>query len=207
MTKPNTAKPEMAKPLLVLFVIKIGLYLSTASLVIFHPGIAVPFDRTGILLWFVIIPLEMIVAFLPAPAGKMRWKLLIALGLMLIVLAVNGGLGYETLLIMGAGVISFILNYLLFYQSRFGKLSALEPFFLAWITLRLLAFSRSGEEAAGLSAAITPFILVWAPIVFLLQSAVVFLCLNPPGIKGIKKEAVSGLLACLLAVIALAVIL
>ena len=87
-----------------------------------------------------------------------------------------------------AGVVSFVLTFLLFHYPRWGKLSALEPFFLIWVCLRLLALSRSGEEIAGESAALTQFLLVWSAVVFLLHGVVVYFCLFPQSKRGAWKE-------------------
>ena len=197
----------MKKSSYILFFVKLFFYLSTALLVYFHPGISIRFDRLGILLWFVIIPLEGLIAFLPAPKGKFRYKLLTALLLLVVTTVINGSFGVEFLILSLAGTVSFILNFLLFHYPRWGKLAFLEPFFVAWVSLRLLIFSRSGEEAAGISLEITQFILVWAITAFLFQCAAVYLILNPKSIKGIKKEGTAGFLAGLGAIILFVLVL
>ena len=186
---------KLKKSITVLFVVRLLFYLSVTGLVAMHPGIIVSYDRIGIFLWFVIIPLETIIAFIPAPGGKLWAKLILAFFPLVMIPFWVGGFGYETKLLMGAGALSFVLSFLLFYYPRWGKLSVLEPFFLAAVCLRLLNFSRAGEDAAGISMEITPFILVWTLIVFLFHSAIIYFCLHPNSISGIRKEGGIGFLA------------
>jgi hypothetical protein len=179
---------------IVLFLLRLFLYFSVTALILVHPGISVSFDRIGYLQWFVIIPLEALIAFLPARLlskkdNVMRNRFILIL-LTLIPLSISaGGFGSGALQVFFAGLVSFILTYLLFHHPRWAKLSLLEPFFLAWVCLRLLALSRSGEDIAGQSMALTQFILVWTAAVFLLHSAVVYFCLYPHSRKSSWKEA------------------
>jgi hypothetical protein len=173
---------------IVLFVLRLFLYFSVTALILVHPGISVSFDRIGYLQWFVIIPLEALIAFLPASFlsrkdRSMRNRLILIL-LSLIPLSIfAGGFSLDALQVFAAGLVSFILTYFLFHYPRWAKLSLLEPFFLAWVCLRLLALSRSGEDIAGQSMALTQFILGWTAAVFLLHRAVVYLCLYPKSRK------------------------
>jgi transglutaminase-like putative cysteine protease len=186
----------MKKPSAFLFTLRLFFYLSVAALVLFHPGIVVSYDRTGLVQWFFVVPLGALIAFLPAPRGKLRFKLSLALVPLCILSVWAGGLSSAALPIFLAGAISFVLTLLLFRYPRWGKLSALEPFFLAWVCFRLLVFSRSGEDAAGESMGLTQFILVWTGLVFLFHSALVYFCLYPASSGGAKKEGfVFGLAA------------
>jgi transglutaminase-like putative cysteine protease len=179
---------------IVLFLLRLFLYFSVTALILIHPGISVSFDRIGYLQWFVVIPLEALIAFLPARLlskknNAMRNRYFLIL-LTLIPLSISaGGFSLIALQIFFAGLVSFILTYFLFHHPRLAKLSLLEPFFLAWVCLRLLALSRSGEDIAGQSVALTQFILVWTAAVFLLHSAVVYFCLYPHSRKSTWKEA------------------
>ena len=95
-----------------------------------------------------------------------------------------------TLSIFSIGLLAFTLSFLLFHHPRFGKLSFFEPFFLAYVCLRLLAFSRSTEEIAEISSSLTQFLMAYTVVVFLLSSCIVYICLFPLSIQKIKKEAV-----------------
>jgi hypothetical protein len=189
----------------VLFLLRLFLYFSVTALILIHPGISVSFDRIGYLQWFVVIPLEALIAFLPARLlskknNAMRNRYFLIL-LTLIPLSISaGGFSLIALQIFFAGLASFILTYFLFHHPRWAKLSLLEPFFLAWVCLRLLALSRSGEDIAGQSMALTQFILVWTAAVFLLHSAVVYFCLYPHSRKSSWKEAAVFLPAAVAAV-------
>jgi len=189
----------------VLFLLRLFLYFSVTALILVHPGISVSFDRIGYLQWFVIIPLEALIAFLPASllskkdnAMRNRYVLILLTLIPLSIFAT--GFSLSALRVFAAGLVSFILTYFLFHHPRWAKLSILEPFFLAWVCMRLLALSRSGEDIAGQSMALTQFILVWTAAVFLLHSAVVYFCLYPQSRKRSWKEAAVFLPAAVAAV-------
>jgi hypothetical protein len=182
-------------PSVLLFILRLFFYLATAVLVAVHPGIPVSYDRPGLIRWFLIIPLEALIAFLPAPAGRSRFKAVLALVPLGALSLWAGGLGPGALGPFFAGLLSFGLSLLLFRYPRWGKLSWAEPFCLAWVCLRLLAFSRSGEDAAGQSLGLTQFILVWTAAVFLFYSVTVYFCLYPPSRGGAWKEALTAGLA------------
>jgi hypothetical protein len=162
-----------------LFILRFFFYFVTALLPVLHPGISISYDRSGLVQWFLIIPYEMLIAFLPAPRASVFRKGTLAILPLFFLSVYAGGAGPGAAAPFVIGLLSFTLTLLLFRYPRWGKASVLEPFFLAWICLRLLAYSRSGEEAAGQGVGLTPIILAWTAVVFLLHSAVVFFCLYP----------------------------
>ncbi|MDR2953047.1 MAG: transglutaminase-like domain-containing protein [Treponema sp.] len=188
----------MKKPSAALFTLRLFFYLSVAALVLVHPGITVSYDKAGLIQWFLIIPFECVIAFLPSPGGKALNKFLFAFLPLCVLSFWAGGLSAAALPPFLAGAAGFFLTLLLFHYPRWGRLSALEPFFLAWICFKLLVFSRSGEDAAWASSGLTQFILIWTAAVFLFHSAVVYFCLFPNSSPGASGEAavvilVSGL--------------
>jgi hypothetical protein len=191
----------------VLFWLRLFLYLSVPALILLHPGIAVTFDRISFTQWFIIIPLMAFIAFVSPPKFTLKERCLVAGVSLILIAAWAGWFGFGTLQLFLAGVISFTLTYLLFNYPRWAKPAALEPFFLAWVCLRLLSLSRSGEDIAGLSASLTQFIFVWTAAVFLLHSFVIYLCLFPKSSGGAVKEgalfalAAAGLLVLVLVVL------
>jgi hypothetical protein len=185
----------MKKPSVALFILRLFFYLSVAALVLVHPGITVSYDRSGLILWFVIIPLESVAAFLPAPGGKMTNKFIGALIRLFILSIWACGLSVAALTPFFIGAACFILTLLLFHYPRWGKLSALEPFFFAWICFKLLVFSRSSEDAAWASSGLTQFILIWTAVVFIFHGAVVYFCLYPNSSPGASGEAAIAILA------------
>ena len=197
----------MKKQAVFLFCIRLFFYFSVTALILVHPGITVSFDSTGYLLWFGIIPVEALIAFLPAPKKSFRNKCILAVIPLLVLSLYAGGFSVVALQLILAGALSFSLTFLLFYHPRWAKISALEPFFLAFVLLRLLAFSRSGEDAAGQSMAVTQFIFIWTAVVFLFHSAVVYLCLYPHSRGSAKKEGVIFFLAAAAALFAVLAVL
>jgi len=180
----------MNNRLKVLFALRLFFYYSVIVLILLHPGISVSFDRIGVLQWFVIIPLEALLAFLPARAGKLRNKFIYAAVSLIVLSVIAGGFGPGAFKPFFTGLVSFILTFLLFHYPRWAKIAALEPFFLAWICLRLLALSRSGEDIAGQTITLTQFILVWTGVVFLFHNVVVYLCLFPQSSVKAWKEGI-----------------
>jgi len=182
----------MSKSSIILFSIRLLLYFSVIILIFIHPGVAVSFDRIGIIQWFIIIPAMIIIAFIPESHFKMRFKRIASLALILILSLVAGVSVFGAIQFLAAGFISFMLTSLLFNRpplyAKFAKITILEPFFLAWVCLRLLSLSRSGEDIAGQSFALTQFILVWTAVVFLLHCVVIYLCLYPKSQAKILNE-------------------
>ena len=178
----------MKKSRVVLFWLRLSLYFSVTALILIHPGIAVTFDRISFTQWFIIIPVQAFIAFISTPKLTFKTRCVIAGVSLLLISAWAGWFGLGTFQLLLAGVVSFTLTYLLFNYPRWAKLAALEPFFLAWVCLRLLALSRSGEDVAGQSAALTQFIFVWTAVVFLFHSVVIYLCLFPKSTGGAVKE-------------------
>ncbi|MCL2440376.1 MAG: transglutaminase-like domain-containing protein [Treponema sp.] len=137
----------MKNSLVILFGLRLFLYFSVITLIFIHPGIAVSFDKTGMVLWLLIIPALAAITFFHSSLKKL-WI----------------------------------------------KIAALEPFFLAWVCLRLLSLSRSGEEIAEQNIMLTQFIFIWTAVVFLLHSAVIYLCIFPNSRIKIWKEGTAFLL-------------
>jgi len=197
----------MKKSSVFLFILRLFFYLSVTALILLHPGITISFDRPGVLQWLVIIPLQALIAFLPMRALSLRKRCIVAAIFLLPLSIAAGGFGPGALPPLFAGLISFTLTFLLFHHPRWAKPAVLEPFLLAWVCLRLLALSRSGEDIAGQSLALTQFILVWTGAIFLLHSVVVYFCLYPKSSGGAGKEGMLFLLGAATALIVVLVIL
>jgi len=201
----------MKKSLIILFSLRLFFYFSVIALILVHPGITVTFDRIGIIQWFLIIPLMAVLAFIPELRIKHNVRLILASVLLFLLSTMAGGFNINALEPLAAGLISFVFTYLLFNSkpifSRFAKVAVLEPFFLAWVCLRLLALSRSGEDIAGQSIALTQFILVWTAVVFLVHNLIIYLCLYPNSRVKIWKEGFAfALIAGAVLVLVLAVL-
>ncbi len=173
----------MKKSSTFLFCLRLFFYYSVIALILIHPGVTVSFDNIGIIQWFLIIPLMAVLAFIPEQKIKHRTRVILSFSLLFLLSIMAGGFNVNALAPLAAGFISFALTYLLFNRkpifSRFAKIASIEPFFLAWVGLRLLSLSRSGEDIAGQSITLTQFILVWTAVVFLFHNVIIYLCLYP----------------------------
>ncbi|MCL2176185.1 MAG: hypothetical protein FWB73_09090, partial [Treponema sp.] len=200
------------KSSIILFSLRLFSYLSVLTLVAAHPGIAVSFDRIGIVQWFIIVPVMTVLAFPSVLAHNNRRKIIISSIMLFVLSLIAGGIGMGMFTPFLAGVISFTFTYLIFppnnaVRSPWAKIAGLEPFFLVWICLRLLSLSRSGEEIAEQSNVLTSFILVWAAVIFILHSAIIYLCLYPKSYKGAWKEGFVFLISSFVILIAVIIIL
>jgi hypothetical protein len=172
----------MKKPkegnLCVLFATRLLLYFGVFSLPLIHPGISVAYDRSGIILWFLVVPLEALIAFLPGPSRLTPRLRLILGGLVLIIGAVFAtGLNLSALPFLGIGSLSFVLTALLFRFPRWGKIAVFEQIFFVLICFRMLGFSRSSEDVANMSSALTQGILIFSIAAFLLHGTVIYFSL------------------------------
>jgi len=190
----------MKKSLTILFCLRLFFYFSVIALILIHPGVTVSFDNIGIVQWFLAIPLMAVLAFIPEQKIKQRTRVILSLSLLLLFSITAGGFNFNAFAPFAAGLVSFALTFLLFNRkplfSKLAKIAAIEPFFLAWVGLRLLSLSRSGEDIAGRSIALTQFILVWTAAVFLFHNVIIYLCLYPNSrIKAWKEGLVFSLAA------------
>jgi len=201
----------MKKSLTKLFLLRFFFYFSVIILIFLHPGIKVNFDRIGIMQWFVIIPLMAVLAFIPDKRIKMRTRQITALVTLSLLSLIAAGVSIGVFVPFAAGLICFALTYLLFQRtqqySRWARIAAIEPFFFAWVCLRLLSLSRSGEEIAGQSMALTQFILVWTAVVFLFHNIVIYLCLFPKSREKAWKEGLVFALGAFAVLVVLLVVL
>lgn len=160
-----------------LFFSRLALYLLVAALPALHPAVSVPYDRVGWTAWFVLLPVEMLIAFYLAPPRLRpgRWLLAAAAPLVLFVLAV-GGFELISLGLAGLGALGFLLTVLVFQTGGWGQAAAaLEPFLLAFAAYRLLSYSRASEAIARQASGVTQTLLILIPAAFLLHGAVLFL--------------------------------
>jgi transglutaminase-like putative cysteine protease len=183
---------DMKKSLIILFLLRLFFYFSVIALILIHPGIKVTFDRIGVIQWFLIIPIMAVLAFLSEKKIQRRTRAMLSFSFLFLFSVTAGGFNLNALAPFAAGIISFTFTFLLFNRkplfSGLAKITVLEPFFLAWVCLRLLSLSRSGEDIAGQSIALTQFMLVWTAVVFLFHNVIIYLCLYPNSRLKVWKE-------------------
>ncbi len=160
----------------ILFIVRFVLYLFAFAVPLFHPAIAVSYDITGWITWFMLVPSEMLIAFLFRP--KRRATISTSIFAVVPVLAVSvflAGSLSDFLLFLIASAGSF-LSTMLVFRSRFPGLPSLIPeqFFLCFVYYRLLGFSRSSESIAHASGGINRFLFALILIAFVVHSFVLF---------------------------------
>ncbi len=164
---------------LTLFITRLILYLTAVSIPALHPAVVVGYELQGILIWFVLVPLEMIIAYAMAPP-RMRLPAWLGLGAAPVLLAaLIIGIDASPTTAVTAGTLAFALTAALFHLGpRMRFLFAVEQIALGALYLRLLTFSRGSEEIA-LEAAqgATQLIFLLIVAAFLLHGIVVSMVL------------------------------
>ena len=181
-----------------LFLTRLLVYAMAVAMPLVHPAVVVPYDRAGYLVWFALVPLEMLLAFAlryaatgtTAPAargraarlvaGVRRWlrptRLLVAAGAA-VVAAVAFGTGFDSAawLVAAAGAGAFLLTLLIFGSREYGHtIAAAELFFIGYIYVKMLRFSRASEAISGASSLLTTVLLLVSIGGFLLHGIVIY---------------------------------
>ncbi|TVR53975.1 MAG: hypothetical protein EA426_17365 [Spirochaetaceae bacterium] len=187
----------------ILFYSRMALYLLAFLVPVVHPAIAVPYDLPGWVLWFVLLPAEMFIAFYGAPP-RLRISVWLAIGAAPIVITALafGGFSRDILSFLAVGGASFIVTAVVFKSGVRGlALAVPEQFLLAVLYYRVLSFSRAAESVARESAGINQILLAVVVVAFLLHGFVLYLAAFKSGARRGRREAT------LVTAVALAVVL
>ena len=181
-----------------LFLTRLLVYALAVALPLVHPAVVVPYDRTGYLVWFALVPLEMLLAYslrhaatgttailrrgrgARLAARAQRWlrptHLLAAAGLAVVaVIAFGTGFDSAAWLVAGAGAGAFLLTLLIFGSREYGHtIAAAELFFIGYIYVKMLRFSRASEAISGASSLLTTVLLLVSIGGFLLHGIVIY---------------------------------
>lgn len=127
------------------------------------------------MLWFIVVPGEMLVAFfLSPPKFRLRLSLIFGISLIFLCLMING-FGTGSLLLLFGAFISFFLTIIVFKTGPIGQwLAVIEQFFLAFVYYKLLNFSRGSETLALESSGITQALLFVSVFSFLTHGLVLY---------------------------------
>lgn len=190
----------------ILFFSRLLLYLIALFIPVFHPSIVVSYDLNGWILWFLLIPGEMVIArYAVPPRVKFRFTFTAAAALIVVALIITAG-GSMVLPLLGGSVIAFLLTLLIFNTGVLGKnIAVLEQFFIAFIYYKLLTFSRASEEIARTGSGITQILLVLIVCSFLAHGLVLYFAAfrSEEKKRTVKEVALLSLLAPVLLVLAL----
>ena len=181
-----------------LFLTRLLVYAMAVAMPLVHPAVTVPYDRAGYLVWFALVPLEMLLAYalryaatgMTAPAARgraarlvaavRRWlrpTRLLAAAALAIVAAIGFGTGFDSAawLVAAAGAGAFLLTLLIFGSREYGHtFAAAELFFIGYIYVKMLRFSRASEAISGASSLLTTVILLVSIGGFLLHGIVIY---------------------------------
>ena len=160
-----------------LFISRLVLYLIAVALPAVHPAVVVPYDRLGWVLWFAVIPLEILIAwFLAPPRFKLPHWLLAAAAPIALGVVLFTGLSPQALQLLLAGAAAFTLTALVFHGGALGrKVAFVEPFLLAFVYYKVISFSRASETTARAATGLTQTILIVALAAFLAHGLLLYL--------------------------------
>lgn len=132
-----------------LFTSRLILYLIAVTVPVVHPAVVVGYDLQATLIWFVLVPLEMVIAYALAPPRMSLHGWLLLAGTPVAVAGIVIGIDASATTAVVAGTLGFVMTAALFQLGpRVRFLFAIEQMALAALYLRLLAFSRSSEDVA-----------------------------------------------------------
>ncbi|TVQ39136.1 MAG: hypothetical protein EA384_07685 [Spirochaetaceae bacterium] len=159
-----------------LFWSRLLLYIIAFGAPALHPAVVISYDVRTAFIWFVLVPLEMAIAYFLAPPRLRpgRW-LGIALIALLVSAAVVSGFDSSFWIAMAGGAAGFMLTVAVFHiGARVRWVFALEQFFVAFIYYRLLIFSRASEEVFAESAVASGVLFALMIAAFLVHGLVLY---------------------------------
>lgn len=159
-----------------LFLSRLLLYVVALAAPVLHPAVVISYDVRTALIWFGLVPLQMVIAYFLAPPRMRpgRWLLTSLLVLLAFAAAVSG-LDSSFQLAVAAGAGGFLTTVLVFHVgARVRWAFALEQFFLAFIFYRLLIFSRASEEIFAASAMASGVLFALLIAAFLLHGLLLY---------------------------------
>lgn len=162
----------------VLFLSRLSIYVLAVAAPLYHPAVRVSYDRPGILLWFVIVPVGFVLAYLRVKSlTRAQLRLVAGIGLPVIAGFVARGVSYAAVQFAGIGIAAFVLTYIVFHSRARGRgVAVMEPFLPALLYHRLMSFSRASEELAASSIGVTRILLVVLISGFLAHALILYLC-------------------------------
>ena len=167
-----------------LFYIRLAIYLVAYLLPVFHPAIVVSYDSATVWLWFLLVPLQMHLAFFGQ--GRLRFGILLGISAAVALISVAIIPGFDLLgwLFAYVQIGAFLLTYILFTSRVLGRYTGiLELGIIAFIYVRLIGFSRASETFADASGAITQAVLAFSLGSILLHSFVLYLAVFREGVQ------------------------
>jgi transglutaminase-like putative cysteine protease len=173
-----------------LFISRMAVYLIAILVPVFHPAVVVGYVQTSLLIWFLLVPLEMVIAYvLSPPRLSLRMWLLVGAAPIAIVATVIG-IDANPLPAILAGLLSFSLTAILFHVGpRLRPLFIVEQLVLGALYFRLLTYSRASEDVAADAAGATQFIFLLIGAAFLLHGIVISLALARGGYRLRRRSA------------------
>ena len=170
---------------LVLFYIRMLVYLLVVGIPIFHPAVVVSYDSQIRWLWFLLVPAQMLLAFyLAIPQFKPRVWVGSSFGLIVVSLFVFTGINGPIGLFALVQIAAFATTALIFRSRGLARpLVFCEVPLLVWLLVKLLGFSRASEQFAAASSGVTQAILAIGLGAILLHGFVLYLAVYGEGIR------------------------
>jgi len=183
-----------------LFYSRLVLYTAAVSFPLFHPAVAVTYDRISFIAYLVIVPLYMLFAFYArTPRVSRKTELFLPLSVLVLLVAVSSGFSRDAFVPVIAALVSYASTRFIFSESGRGpSIATLEVFVLGAIYYRVLEFSRSSEDLAKQSEAWSSFLIVFSISAFLIHCVILYLASFPDRTKGRARKELAIFLSLLL---------
>ena len=155
------------------------------SLPALHPAIVVSYDADTIWLWFVLIPLQMHLAFFAGPPRVPLGRTIIAaISIAAVSVFILPGIDRAAIVFVSTQAFAFLLTLALFRTRTVGRYTGIaEIVLLALLLVRMLGFARASETFAEASSSLTQAILAISFGAVLLHALVVYLLNFGEGIR------------------------
>lgn len=194
--------------MLLLFYLRLLIYLVAVFVPVFHPAVVVSYDSTIRWLWFLLVPAQMHLAFyLAPPRFKARLGIGASVGVIVVSLAVLTGINGPVFLFVGIQAAAFATTALVFRSRGVARpFVFLETVLLIWLFVKLLGFSRASETFAEASSLVTQGLLAVSIGALLLHSFVLYMAVYGEGL-GKRSGRELALFATVAVIIGIAVAL
>jgi transglutaminase-like putative cysteine protease len=163
------------------FFLRLALYTAALAVPYVHSAVAIDYDLFGLVLYFLLIPGQALLAFFYSPPKRnLKRALTAALLFQLLLTLPFAGFGQGALIYLGFGLWSYASTFMLF-RYRWRTAAVPEILYLASIYLRLVNFTRGVPPGApGMEG--LPQILLFAGIAALLAHLLtIMFALRRPG--------------------------
>ena len=148
------------------------------------PAIVVAYDSVTIAAWFLLVPLQMCLAYFLHPSRSLKYKFwlgpLTAIASCVVITLIFSGLEWDSVLrYLVLSALAFILTRIIFFNKKSSILAAFEIFSFAFIYFNFLGFTRSAPEISQEHPILYKAVLFFMLLSFLFHIVIIYLAAFP----------------------------